>query len=231
MADIFREVDEEVRRDRILRLGRRYGLSIAAVVLLVLVIAVGIVLWRQHHREDRMTEAAAFLDALTERARDPASTAADLADLAEQAEGGYRSLALLQLAAMKAESGTHADAIAAYDAIAADEGADPALRAIACLKAAMLFADLGQAQAARERLAPLLAEDEAATSPWRPLALEIEAVLALEGGDPEGARARLRELSLLAAAPAGLRSRAAELLAALGEPPAASAATVPPPTE
>lgn len=95
----------------------------------------------------------------------------------------------------------------------------------------MLLADLGQAQAARERLTPLLAEGEAAASPWRPLALEIEAVLLLAGGDTEGARTRLRELSLLAAAPAGVRSRAAELLAALGEPLAASAATVPPPTE
>lgn len=231
MADIFREVDEEVRRDRILRLGRRYGLFIAAVLLLALLIALGVVLWRQHDREDRMAQAAAFLDALTEHRRDPAAAAADLADLAAGAEGGYRSLALLQLAAIKAESDAHGDAIAAYDALAADADADPALRAIARLEAAMLLADLGQAQAARERLTPLLAEGEAAASPWRPLALEIEAVLLLAGGDTEGARTRLRELSLLAAAPAGVRSRAAELLAALGEPLAASAATVPPPTE
>lgn len=217
MADIFREVDEELRRDRILRLGRRYGPQGVAVVLLALLVALAIVLWRQHHREDRMAEAAAFLAALGERERDAAADL--LADLATQAEGGYRSLALLQLAAMKAESGADGEAVAAYDGVAADEDADPALRALARLKAAMLLADLGQAEAARTRLTPLLVEETA--SPWRPLAMEIEAVMALAGGEVEDARARLHELSLLAAAPAGVRSRAAELLAALGEPPAA----------
>ena len=46
MSDIFREIDEELRRDNLLKLWSRYGRYVIAVAVLALVIAGAIVAWR-----------------------------------------------------------------------------------------------------------------------------------------------------------------------------------------
>ena len=53
MSDIFREIDEELRRDNLLKLWSRYGRYVVAVAVLALVVAVGIVAWRDHQLSER----------------------------------------------------------------------------------------------------------------------------------------------------------------------------------
>ena len=48
VSDIFREIDEELRRDNLLKLWSRYGRYVIAVAALALVIAGGVVAWRAH---------------------------------------------------------------------------------------------------------------------------------------------------------------------------------------
>jgi len=78
--------------------------------------------------------------------------------------------------------------------------------------AVMLLIDNGAADDLKQRLAPLLADG----SPWRYSALEMQAILIHREGDTAGARAAFKALSDDAAAPAGMRNRAAQMLAALG---------------
>ncbi len=57
----------------------------------------------------------------------------------------------------------------------------------------------------------------AAGNGFRPLAMELDAILALREGDREKARQLYTEIADNLTAPPGLRSRAAQVLASLGE--------------
>ena len=122
-------------------------------------------------------------------------------------------LARLQAAASLAATDALNDAVALYDAIAADDGNPELLRDLARLYAGMLLVDRGGADEARRRLEPLALPG----NDWRGLAREQLAVLALREGDEAAARTILAELTEEADATIGARERARELLRALGD--------------
>src|SRR5262245_8351159 len=64
VSDLFREIDEELRRDNLLKLWREYGKYIIALVVLVLLIAGGIVAWRDHQATERRAQGGRFASAL-----------------------------------------------------------------------------------------------------------------------------------------------------------------------
>jgi len=230
VPDIFDEVNEDLRAERAQRLLQRYGvLLVAAAVLLVLGVGAWQA-WRWRENDTRATVAAAFLTAMHDAApaapggtppASPATAQAMQTFAAMGAEGpsGYRTLARLREAALKASGGDLPGALALWDQVSADETADRELRSVADLLWIQHQVDAGDPAAVEGRLAPLLAP----ASPWRPLAREAQAWLKLRTGDKAAAAAILRELVALPTAPNGLRARASGLLARLGEPPTADA--------
>ena len=48
VSDIFREIEDELRRDNLLQLWSRYGKYVIAVAVLAVVVAGAIVAWRDH---------------------------------------------------------------------------------------------------------------------------------------------------------------------------------------
>lgn len=219
MPDIFDEVAEEVRAERLRRLLSRYAGLIVAVVLLVVV---GIAGWRirdyYQARQDR-SAAALYLTALNQ-ARVPgeagktsrAAAEAELGKLANQGPAGYRALARLRLAALLAQDGKQAEALNLYNALATDQSADPLLRDLASLLWAEHQIDTGDPQLLEARLKPLAVLD----SPWRPLAERQLALLDLRQNKPDAAREILKRLAVDGAAPSGVRDSAQLLLQQLG---------------
>ena len=57
VSDIFREIDDELRRENLLRLWTRYSRHIIAGAVLVALIAAGIFAWRQHVASERLARA------------------------------------------------------------------------------------------------------------------------------------------------------------------------------
>ena len=162
-------------------------------------------------RPSRTAEAACSTS--TAASANRASAAAELARIAESAPGGYRTLARLRLAALRAEAGDAPAALALWEQVAADGAADALLRDLAALLWAQRQVDAGDPAAIEARLRPLLAQ----TNPWRSLAQEVEGLLALRLGRTDQARQAFRQLSADTTAPAGVRARAEALLARLGE--------------
>lgn len=226
MPDIFDEVSEDLRAERMQRLLQRYGwLLVVAVVAIVAAVGAW-QYWRWHEAQSRAATAAAFMTAAAEAnspldAQSPARTkaAATFAELAATGPSGYRSLARLREAALKAGSDLPA-ALALWNQVSADEQADPQLRRLADLLWVQHQVDAGEPAAVEGRLAPLLASG----SVWRPLALECQALLKLRTGDQPGAVAILRDIVAQPSTPNGVRARASGLLARLGEPPQPAAA-------
>jgi len=211
VADIFREVDEEVRKDRAKALWQRYGIYVYIVVGALILGTGANQYWRHYQESKRFEESAAFQEAAAaaDKRQDEAIQA--FARLAAAGDTGYAVIARLREAAALAEKGDLDGAVAAWDVLAADGGADDVYRGLARLLAAMHLADTGAPDMVARRLQPLAAPG----NPWRYTARELQAVLALRQGKRDEARDLLQSLADDAGTPAGGRARVEALLAAL----------------
>ena len=213
MADIFREVDEDLRHERYLKLWRRWRYWLLGVGVVALGGAVAYVLISNAQENARRDEGRQFAAAMAEIEAGRGGQAAErLALLAGEAETGYAALARLAEADARARRGDVTNAVHAYDTMAGDSRIDPLYRELAALLAAQRLVDRAPLVEISQRLAPLLAGN----SPWRLLALELSAIAEMRAGNGEAARALFAELVRDPAAPLGLRQRAAELLVSLG---------------
>jgi hypothetical protein len=216
VADIFQEVDEEVRRERLNKLWQRYGYYIIAACLLV-VVAVGA--WRGYEWWETKKAAgagAAFEQAviLAEDGKHQEAEAA-FAKLATDGTAGYRLLARLREAAELGRTDRKA-AIKAYDEIAADRSVGQVIQDLATLRVGFLLVDGSSYGDMRARLEPLAAPDRA----FRHSARELLALSAWKGGDMGAARQWTDMIITDPQTPSGARSRAevlSELIAASGK--------------
>jgi hypothetical protein len=211
VSDIFREVDEEVRREQLKKLWDRYGnYVVAAAILLVAAVAA----WRAYMwwEAKKAAETGAAFEAATTLAeagkRSEAETA--FAKIATDGTAGYRHLARMREAAELAQGDAKA-AIAAYDQIVADRAVGPVLQDLAALRAGALLIDTGALEEAQRRLEPLAANDRT----FRHTAREFLVLAAWRAGDATAAKRWFDLIMTDAQTPAATRSRV-EMLMALG---------------
>jgi hypothetical protein len=216
VADIFQEVDEEVRREQLNKLWQRYGHLLIAGCILV-VAAVGA--WRGYEwwqNRKAGESGAAFENAvvLAEAGKHQDAEAA-FAKLAADGSAGYSALARLREAAELAPT-DKAAAVKAYDEIAADKSAGQVIQDLAALRAGFLLVDTAPYSEVRERLEPLTAADKT----FRHSARELLALSAWKSGDMTAARQWTDTIITDPQSPEGTRSRAevlSELIAAGGK--------------
>lgn len=212
MADIFSEVEEELRRDKYNALLRRYGLwFLAAAILVIAAAGLHQLVWEPwrtgqiHDASDRYEAAITALAAgQTEQAE------AAFAELAEGPRRGYAALALMQMGEIADGRGDRARAAELYNQ-AADKAGDQALSGFARIRALYAMADA----AAYDEILALANPMTGADSPYRASAREIIAAAALRAGDLERARSEYTYLTLAPETPSGIRTRAGEGLAAV----------------
>jgi hypothetical protein len=211
VSDIFREIDEELRRDNLRKLWARYGRYIIAVAVLAILIAGGIVAWRDHQASERRAQGTRYASALALVRGGKEPDATKLFGMLAKEGGGYSLLASFQEADLIAKSGDRKAAVAVYDRLAADSSLDPEFRDLATLMSVMNGLPDGDPKAAIERLKPLTVSG----NPWRSSALDVTAAAKLQAGDRPGALEIYKQLADDLSAPNGLRARAAEMTAAL----------------
>lgn len=182
--NFFREVDEELRSDRVRKLWRRfapYVLGAAIAVVLVVAINEGWAWWQNSNSARSSDE---FYSALEKAdAGDISGAQAELETIAAQGTGGYPTLARFRSASLLAKSGDRAGAAAAYDALATDL-TNPRLRDLAFMLAANLLVDDGDVAAVQSRLGGIAVEG----NPLRNAAREAIGLTQYKAGDLEGAR-------------------------------------------
>jgi hypothetical protein len=205
------EVTEEVRRDRLFLMLRRYG-WIGAVAIVALV---GGASWNEWQKAQARAQAEGLGDAVL-AALDAPDAPARIAGLSGISASGDAAALVRLIAAAEALAGPEGEgraaAMAALSAIAEDPATAPIWRELAALRQ---LTTPGVDVPAAERRAGL----EALSQPgrvFRPLALEQIALDKLEGGDRAGALADFRALAADAQAPSGLRERAGQMIVVLG---------------
>ena len=213
MADIFREVDEEVRKDKASELWKKYGIYVVLACIILVLGTAGRVAWRHYDTERQMEEASRYVAASRlSNAGDLDAAIGSLASLSEEASGGYGLIARFREAAARGANDDVDSAVRLYDRLAADSGIDDMFRELASLRAAMLLFDTADPADLSARLAPLAQDNK----PWRYSALELQALLKFRTGDIDGAKTAFGALVEDANAPNGLKARAREMLAAMG---------------
>ena len=219
MSDIFREVEEDVRRERLEKLWKAYGnYAIAGLVLLFAGIG-GWQFWQRHELEERQKFSDSFLAA--QRISNPQTAASTFADLARNAPKGYGMVARLSQAGAMFTSGQRAGAIDLYKQIAKDDNGP--IGSVARLRAAWALSE----SASRTELAELLKPLDQPGNAWRPNAREVLAYADYRAMDTKSALAKYNELALAPESPNGLRARARAMADFLKNGGAMSYGTVP----
>jgi len=212
VSDIFREIEEELRRDNLRKVWSRYGRYVIAAAVFVLVVAGAIVAWRDHQLSERRAQSTRYASALALAHEGKEADAVKVFAAIAQEGGGYAVLASFEEAAELAKSGDRKAAIAIYDRIAAASELDSSFRELAVLLSVMQSLPESDPNSTIERLASLTASGNS----WRPTALELTAIARFRSGDKSGALDLYKSLADDPTAPQGLRARAAEMAAALG---------------
>jgi hypothetical protein len=203
MSDIFREVDEDVRRDRFEQLWKRYGNLIVGVILLLVAAVAGWQVYNHFRTKEAERASAKFQTALEKSEAGQDALAEDLlASIIKKGPSGYRTLARFREAAETGKRDPVAGA-ALYDALASDGGLGTTLQGLAQLRAAMLLADTLSASDLKKRLEPLAG----AGNPWRNLAREWLGLSSLKAGDFEAAGRSFDEVITDPETSSGLRQR------------------------
>jgi len=212
VSDIFREIDEELRRDNFAKLWQRYGAYVIGAAVAAVLATAAVVGWQEYQARQRQAEGMHYAAALDLARQGKDKAAADVfAELGRAAHPGRAVLARLEDAALRARSGDVDAAIKLYDGIARDGSVEATYRDVATLLAARYGLEKDDTKATVERLAPLT--DPA--NPWHASALELTALAQLKAGEKVAARASYAKLADDLTAPQGLRARAAEMVAAL----------------
>ncbi len=208
MTDFFREVDEDVRRDRLVRFWTKYRYLL--IGLAVLVVA-GTGVWHVFvtHRDQAAEAAGAEFEAAAQLARDgkSAEAAAAFEALSKTAPKGYAGLARLRAAGEISASDPQA-AIKSFESLAENSSLDPELRDFAKLRAAMLRLDTDDPAEFERRYAALASD----SFPYRHEIRELLGLAALKRNSFDTAGNWLDGIVSDLRAPAGVRMRAQALL-------------------
>jgi hypothetical protein len=221
MSDIIREVDEELRHERYKKLWDRYGLYVVGAALLVVALVAG---WRGYewYAARQAAESGARFEAAMQLGTDGKRAEAEAAfnELAKGGTSGYRVLARFRAASEAGKTDAKAG-VAAFDAIAADNSVEPAMRDIARLQAGYLLVDTASVDEMKKRMEPLAAP----AAPFRYSANELIGLAHYRAGEYEAAAKIFAAILSEPEAPPALRQRA-QLMNALvtGAPSAAAKA-------
>jgi len=206
VTDIFREVEEDVRRERFERLWKQYGDYIFAAVALIAIAVAGYKLWTRYDTQQRENASKTFMTAQdAAESGNGAAAEAMFGKLAQSGPSGYAAVAKLAEANSLMVANRRSDAVALYKSIA-EKDRSP-IGQVARMRAAWAMADFAPRGEIEGLLAPLNVESSA----WRFLAREVLAYSDYRSGALQQAQREYAALAKETEAPSGVRERSAAM--------------------
>ncbi|MEQ7155320.1 tetratricopeptide repeat protein [Brevundimonas aurifodinae] len=222
MTDVFEEVEEEIRSERLKRLARQWLPIVGGILAVALIAALAWWGWQAMQTGRAHDASVAYqrgLEAL--QTGNQAGAESAFTEAAEKGNGAYKALALQQRAGIAVAANRIPDAIALFDQ-AADAAGDPILADPARFKAALLVMDTGTLDEIETRLEPLTEEGR----PMRPFAQEALGLARLQFGQPAEARELFTLLTLGQDVPEAVRQRAQAAIGLIDSETAAGIAAI-----
>lgn len=214
----IREVEEELRTERLQNFWDKYGNYLIAGAVAIVVATGGYRFYEYYSANQSAAAGDSFMEAV--RLSDAGKQDEALAAFAKlEGEGGetYRVMALMRGAAELAAKGEKAEAIAKFDAVAADNSANENMRSISRIRAAMLLVDTGTVADVEQRVGELALPG----APYRSSAREALGLAHYQAGDLEKAFKQFEMISKDTDTPTALSQRTSimlDLIASQGGP-------------
>lgn len=181
----FRELQEEIRRERFAALWKRYGIYIILMAAAIVAGVAGSQIWQTWSKSRAETAGAEYnaAIALVEAGKTDEAIQA-LGALVETGPKGFATLASFSEAGVLLKQDKRAEALAIFDRLAEDSSQDPLLSNLARLQAASLKLGDADFTEMENRLKPLMGD----SNPWRFRASELLGTAALKAGKIDEAR-------------------------------------------
>ena len=209
----FREVDDELRRDRMETFLARKGKWLALFVALFLAAVGGWLYWQHRQTVVAGQDSEVLSQALTDLGDGrPVAGKPALDKLAASSSDEYRATALLTRAAAAQMAGDRKGAIAGFAAVIDDKSVPNAMRDAALVRRIAAEYDTLAPAKVIERLKPIAVKG----NPWFGSAGEMLAVAYLRTGRQTEAGQILAAIANDPAQPASLRARASRVTGSLG---------------
>lgn len=215
MNEIFREIEEDIRRDQMSKIWKKYGSWLLTIILAIILLTVILVWWRQQQENRQYERAIIYQNAQEIIASGNPLNAEDLLLSLIKEEGGYSMLARFELAALRVKSGKLETAINIYNGISEDQGVYYPYRQLSMIKHALLLIEMPEINA--NDLSNMNKTLENSLKAPTPLALalsinEVQVLLHLKLGQILEAKQGIIRIIDNPNAPVNMRRRLTELL-------------------
>ena len=215
----LREVDENLRRDQLRDVAKKYGAWIAAAVVLLLAAVGGWIYW-----QDRQAKAAAqYSEVLAQIYTDigagkVANVPQRLDALAAESSGALKASAMLARAAVAVEQNDRAAATAKFHQVAADDDLPQPYRDLGLIRATAMEFDTIRPEQVIARLQPLTKPG----NPWFGSAGELTAMALIKQGKKLEAGRLFAAIAADQQVPDSIRARSVQIAGTLGVDASAS---------
>jgi hypothetical protein len=227
----LREVDEELRKERVNNFVARYGWAIIAGVVLFLGAIGGWIWWQHRQAEEAGKQGETMLEALDALESGNRSGAQPkIAELATSDIPGYRVAALFARANAELGANNNRAAVATLKSIADNQEFDEIYRNAALVRQTAIEFDALQPQVVIQRLQPLARPGQ----PWFGTAGEMVGIAYMKMNQPNRAGPLFGQIARDDTVPPSIRTRAAQMAGSLGidalpDPAAGPAGSAPAP--
>lgn len=218
----LREVDENLRRDQLRGLARRYApLLIGGLVLLLAAIG-GYIYWQERQKSAAAEQSETLAQVYNDISADKLGTVPQRLDaLAADGTEAIRASALFARAAVAVEQNDRATAIAKYREIAADDDFAEPYRHLALIRSTAMEFDTLRPEQVIERLRPLAKPG----NPWFGSAGELTAMAMVKQGKKNEAGRLFAAIAADRQVPESIRARSVQIAGTLGVDASASMPT------
>ncbi|MBI3442043.1 MAG: tetratricopeptide repeat protein [Proteobacteria bacterium] len=201
MADVFDEISDDLRQEKLHQFWRENGSWLIGGVIAAIALTAGISLWRQWEQQ-RNVATTTELIRLVE-----AANVTQLERFSDASDKNHAAIARLLAASAHLDRGEKTQAIELYNGVAATFGLDRTYRELAAVLSISQRLDSDNP----ERLVQELSKLSRDSSPWRYSARELTALLEEKQGHTLQAIEALTNITSDPQAPADARARAFSL--------------------
>lgn len=215
MDDIFKEVDEELREERLTKIWKRIGPYVVGILSGAIIITSAVIGYREYDETQRQNWGVQFAEAMNLSEEGNWQESLDLFEtLTEKTNLGYKTLSLFQAASLYAKNGDKEKALEIYQSLE-NKALDENFRDLATLMLIYLQFDNADPEILEKRIEKLASKG----NPWYYNAVELKGFLFAKQKNKEKQIEIFNILSKDNKAPEGVRTRANDMLAILGEEP------------
>lgn len=202
---LFQEIEEDLQRQKLEALWKKYGPVIIGAALVVVLITAAFSGWKTYTTNRRQADTAALVS-IAETAKKEEKIALYEAFVKEKDGSIQAVLARFYAAEAALAEGKKDRAITFYDALAEDKAVEPVFRGLADILSVLTQIDDGNAAKLEARLKPLMNGGA-----WHAMAQELSGHLAVREGNKEKAKKIFAELLGRKELSPGIQRRAADM--------------------